>query len=199
SPQVPPKNPPSTSGTRAPGGSMLSPSPRGPTLSKSPFPPSKAAANPLSAPKLKLTIPDTPDARKDNSPAGTERTNSVVYGSDIIRRPTLQRPVLVHRAPSTSTMGMISPGTTSSYTGPDLRYVSMGSHSVPSEPGDYSAAPPRNTGFYRTSILNPPRPGPELELPTRASNRQGDGETRTLSAISFEPWVKVHDFRADAH
>ncbi|KAG8705963.1 hypothetical protein FRC08_001352 [Ceratobasidium sp. 394] len=186
SPRVPPKSP--LSGTQVHVDPTVSPSPRG-SLPPTPKQP------PLSDPKPTLTVPETPTPRNIGSFAGTERTNSTVYGSDIIRRPTLQRPVLVYRTTSTSTMGAGSHGTTSMYTGPDLRHVSTGSHSAPFEAKDYPAKPPRKTGFYRMSILNAAH-GPGSELASRPGTRQDD---RPLSSISFEPWVKEHDFMAGGH
>ncbi|KAG9087759.1 hypothetical protein FRC06_002376 [Ceratobasidium sp. 370] len=197
SPKVTPKSSLSRGGTQVHGDTTVPPSPRGSLLPK-PLSGPKPEEIALSAPKLKLTISGAPTSRKFDSPVGTERTDSVVYGSDIIRRPTLQKPVPVRRTASASTMGAASHGTTSLYTGPDLRYVSMGSHSASFVARDYSAEPPRNTGFYRTSILNPPN-GPRSEVASRQSTRQGDSEPRPLSSISFEPWVKEHDFTAGGH
>ncbi|KAG8747489.1 hypothetical protein FRC10_000625, partial [Ceratobasidium sp. 414] len=197
SPQVLPKSALSGGSTRVRGNPAVSPLPRGSLLPK-PLPAPKHEHMPLSAPKLKLTVPDVPTPRKIDSPAGTERTNSVVYGSDVIRRSTLQKPAPVRRTTSASTMGAASPGTASVYTGPDLRYVSMGSHSTSFEAKDYPAGPPRNTGFYRMSILNPPD-GPGSEMASRSGMRQGDSEPRPLSSVSFEPWVKEHDFTAGGH
>ncbi|QRV72713.1 hypothetical protein RhiJN_00727 [Ceratobasidium sp. AG-Ba] len=185
SPQLPPKSPLSGGVARGNAGSTLSPRPRGSSI-LSPLPPTpKPEAKPLPIPQLRLTISDAPSGRKEESPNGSERTDSVVYGSDIIRRPTFGKPVIVKRAASTSTTGGASHGTTSPYTGLDLRHISMGSHSTSFETGDYSVAPARRTGFHRASILGPS----SSENANRLNPRMGEGEPRPLSSIWLEPWV----------
>jgi hypothetical protein len=178
--QVQPNSPAPAGGLRAHTGSMALPLPRGSSLRKLPASASKTEVELVSLPKLKLTIPDSTTTRKNGgSPANTESADSVVYGSDIIRRPTVQKPAPVRRE-SASTMKTVSHGTSSLYTGPDLYHHSMGSHSATFEAGDYLETPPRKTGFYRTSTLgSQSRYGPGSELGSRPSTRQGD--VRALS------------------
>ena len=115
-----------------------------------PVPKPSASAAQLPAPGIKDYL------RPADSPSGS----SIVYGSDVIRRPaSTASPTQKSRASrpeSASTMKTVSHVTSShshGYTGPDLRHYSMGSQSVNYETRDYLHTPPRPTGLVRMATF----------------------------------------------
>lgn len=132
---------------------------------------SSSPQRPLPPPKPSPGSMQLPVASKYTRPVDSPSGSSVVYGSDIIRRPPTtiglpQRPD-VARHQSVSTTKTVSHNSRASmksvlqipssnspgYTGPDLRHYSMGSQSATYETRDYLDVAPRATGLFRTSTF----------------------------------------------
>ncbi|KAF8607661.1 hypothetical protein BDV93DRAFT_603450 [Ceratobasidium sp. AG-I] len=134
------------------------PSPLGSSTEMKPLPLPKPPLSTLRLPAVnsRAQLTDTPTP-----------TDSVVYGSDVIRRsnPTAS-PQLAHRSPgsslvrhdTTSSLRSVSHVSSQPYTGPDLSHFSMGSQSTTFETRDYLGVSSRSTGPYRTPTLGATTP-----------------------------------------
>ncbi|KEP52711.1 putative iron reductase [Rhizoctonia solani 123E] len=107
---------------------------------------------PLPPPKLSVDIGHK--FTTSTSATGSPNSNSIAYGSDVVRSTGLRKPELAHHnSSSAKPPPYTTPSRTSqgfSYTGSDLRHSSMGSQSIAYEARDYLAVPPRATGPIRT-------------------------------------------------
>lgn len=147
------------------------PSPMGPSTEMRALPLPKP---PLSS--LRLPASSSPAQLRDIPTP----TDSIVYGSDVIRRsnPTAT-PQLAHRAPGSdlvrhdtaSSHTSVSQVSSQPYTGVDLRHFSMGSESLTFEMRDYLGVPARATGPYRTPTLGGSTPPQRIR--SLASSGQG--------------------------
>lgn len=125
---------------------------------------SSLSQKPLPVPKPSLGAAQLPTPVKDYLRPTDSLSSSIVYGSDVIRRPASAtsptQKSRVSRPESASTMKTVSHVTSShshGYTGPDLRHYSMGSQSVNYETRDYLGTPPRPTGLVRMSTFGAKR------------------------------------------
>lgn len=144
-------------------------------------------ALPVPKPPLSALRLPAPSSRTQPAEVSTP-TDSVVYGSDVIRRSeptsTPQRPPnLIYRDSNPNLVRHDTASTVSHvsqpYTGPDLRHFSVGSQSITFETRDYLGVPSRATGPYRTPTLGAPTPPQRVK--SLASSGQGSASVSRSS------------------